>query len=321
MKFFVYTDVFLSSPNSFASLCCSSKSLLKSILGISSQGGHQSVYKSLLHSRAYNELCYKNVLPKRYETQNIACVLSSLYALRLILSNSHLFYKIFVGPNVFTVPFDFNALPLSDKIDGYIVPSLLIKEYYQSYLRLVKKKKDFFVWPADPIPLYNASNYSRFRNKSHILFYIKNPQYTNKDFIDSIANILKARGVSCSFIKYGCYNPEVYSRLLKQSTHVFFLGVGESQCIAHFEAAASGCKLYALQEGRYHENPLVNLYPYYYADCAPYSSLLDIDVIHDCGSLLKILFSCDFNRCFSKKPFKSSDSFSSLLLSINSSYE
>jgi len=321
MNFYIYTDVFYVSPSNLISVKCSTKKFLKSLLGIKSKGGHPSVHQSLLESTAYKQICHKNKLPTHYHRSNIACVLSSPDSLKVVLSKRHLYSKIIVGPNLFTSPLDFKSLPLDEAIDGYIVPSLTIQKYYQSFLSYLSINKDFFIWPADPSRRYLEYPNCSLAVNAHILFYIKFSAYSDKSFLKAISEILHGRSLPFSFIFYGQYSHSEYLILLSKSTHVFFLGIGESQCIAQFEAAAFGCQIYVLQESRFKNNPLVHTYPYYLADCAPYASRLNINILADCDSLLLTLTNTNFSDLYKTPPLQFADSFSILLASLTSSYE
>ena len=197
--------------------------------------GHPSVTESVLKglktigaSFNYNPSCEE-------EVASAVLVLSHLEALcqAIDLKKRGRIQKLFAGPNLVIDPSDEREILNSSAIDGHIVPSDWVHDFYIAEIPALRGKCT--TWPAgvdinDWVPDQSA------KTKKNVLIYDK---LDHNQPIRDYQKFLAGRGWDSSIIRYGSYEKELYKNMLRKSELALFFSPSESQGLALSECWSS----------------------------------------------------------------------------------
>jgi hypothetical protein len=208
------------------------KDHIKKLLFRNISNGPNTLIENTLAGLKKNNLNYK-LNPKSIAKNQICWVINDHKKLKeLIELKKKNFFKLVVGPNISTLPSDYNHLLCSEYIDNIIVPSLWVKDLWLEVSSFDIKKK-ITIWPVGIDEEYWCPK-QKIEKKYDFLIYIKN--YFQNNIIENCIQYMKKKKINFKIIKYGQYKKRDYLKYLRESKVNIFFSKSESQSIAQFES-------------------------------------------------------------------------------------
>jgi hypothetical protein len=201
--------------------------LLKLFLNLKKKNlGPKNVFINLIEGLRNYGIKY-NVNPNNDENvYKICMVLSGIDNLKkcIILKKKNKIKTLLAGPNLVTVPSEYNYIIFSKSIDKILVPSDWVKKMY---LRYAENCKNISIWFSG-VKLSNFKN----KNRNKVLIYLKRKNV----FFDKCINFLKENNINFQIIEYGFFSQKKYRELLRRSRILIYFSYTESQGLAMQEA-------------------------------------------------------------------------------------
>ena len=195
---------------------------------------HEGVMDSLKKGLIANKISF-NCNPKSIEELgDVVLVTSSVEALQeaILWKRQGRIKYLLAGPNVLANAHSGNDIIISPELDCYFHPSAWVVRSYEEDISEIKHKNRIWFAGVDEsfwVPSGNS------KNKKTALIYWKDEQ---KNFIDSIRNLVEKNGWDAIVIKYGSYTKTEYKKALDISSVALFISKSESQGIALAESWA-----------------------------------------------------------------------------------
>jgi len=167
-----------------------------------------------------------NVNPSIKNVYKVCLVISGIDNLKkcIYFKKNKKIKTLLAGPNLVTIPSEYNYIIFSKYIDKILVPSNWVKNIYISYK---KKCKNISIW-------FSGIESSNFKNTSRkiVLIYLKNKNI----YFDKCINYLTKKKINFKVIRYGFFSKQKYYELLKNTKILIYFSITESQGLAMQEA-------------------------------------------------------------------------------------
>lgn len=240
-------------------------------------GGHPGVTRSLI--QGLQTLRYPfNYNPNKRDISSTCIVLSGFDTLRFAIEQKRAgnINKLLAGPNIVTLPDEFEELIAQPEVDICLVPSLWVKDLYLTVCPKLGKR--VHVWAAGVAPdtwIPSEGSMEKKNKDNTVLIYIKGQ--SGEAMINNYLPILSQFFMNIEILKYGAYAHSDYRKLLDKAEVAFILGDTESQGLALAEAWAMNVPTWVLyvnawmdKTGKFHP-----------ANAAPYLSSETGDFFHN----------------------------------------
>jgi hypothetical protein len=207
--------------------------------------GHSAVTRSVLVGLSNSGVLF-NCNPSAFD--DIAAtlfVLSDLDAFRqaIDLKKRGRIQKLFAGPNLLIDPSDEKELMSSPELDGFLVPSDWVRDFYITEIPELSGK--CHVWPAG-VDIKRWESKHCDRGHQRVLIYDKSD---HDQPIHEYQKFLEERGWESSVIQYGSYKNEHFLQSLRKSHLALFFSPSESQGIALLESWAADVPTFVWDRG------------------------------------------------------------------------
>lgn len=205
--------------------------------------GPTSVLISLKRGLSEISCLHKTNAP--LNANQIVHVASNIEALRYAIKAKKVgrIKKLVAGPNLVIFPNDHEGIIKSPEIDGYLVPSIWVKEMYKKISPVLGDK--IHLWPAGvSIP----DQYKKNTSPQRVLIFRKN---IPSDLYQSIISILLKHNIKIEVLKYGIFTQKKYFKALRHADFMVYLQEVESQGLALQEAWARNIPTLVWNKGEY----------------------------------------------------------------------
>jgi hypothetical protein len=187
--------------------------------------GPTSVFDNLIDGLNNNNIKF-NVNPSINNVYKVCLVISGIDNLQkcIYLKKKNKIKTLLAGPNLLTVPSEYNFIIYSKYIDKILVPSNWVKNIYINYK---KNCKNISIW-------FSGVKSCNFKNayRKKVLIYLKNKNI----YFDKCINYLIKKKINFKIIKYGFFSQQKYHELLKDTKILIYFSITESQGLAMQEA-------------------------------------------------------------------------------------
>jgi hypothetical protein len=207
------------------------KFLLKKFLG-KSFGGPTAVVQSL--RIGLGELGINYNFNSIVERGSLAGVLTGVNVLKWVIEakKQGKLKKILAGTNLVILPQDEGGILADPAVDGVLVPCLWVQKAYEKNAPSLAGK--IHIWPAG---VDFPEDVGQAQKEFDFLIFNK---FSSDIIYKPVASFFTKRGFKIARLDYGNFKQDKYFDLLKKAKALVYLGSGESQGIAMFEAWSFG---------------------------------------------------------------------------------
>lgn len=195
-------------------------------------GGHNAVTRSLVEGLEKIGATFNYNETKEEKIYENVILLSGIEKLKeaFCLKKNGKIKLLLVGPNIVDHVLDYDNIVADPLVDYFVVPSEWVKKIVLADCPLLKNR--ILIWPSGIDSKYWAPKIP-VETRKKVLVYKKTE---NKEFHDTVLNLLKGLGFDVEEIEYGNYNSAYFKKRLDKAGFAIFISRNESQGIALAEA-------------------------------------------------------------------------------------